>query len=291
MALEDAQQFFNDVNVKALRLHDYHDVVARPMCLSEIAERVASAREGPPASAPEGSDAPAPYPSLVAALEDVRLVWRNCKLYNKRQRAAPVRAAADAVAAAFEASLERRLGAPPPRLPMPREARRCPGAFEPVREEMDVPEAFGAYLPGEDLPCRMLDGFAVVVDDDADDDDDDEGEGGRGRAVGPRVFARSSHSRPRRRWRMPTSSSRRTRMRRTRTRRRRSALSLGSRRTDTSRSPTIRRRSSPRTTRRRTRRWRSSRRARRRRDPGSRCGSRRSRTGASTTRRRGARGW
>ena len=163
MALEDAQQFFNDpVNVKALRLHDYHDVVARPMCLSEIAERVASAREGPPASAPEGSDAPAPYPSLVAALEDVRLVWRNCKLYNKRQRAAPVRAAADAVAAAFEASLERRLGAPPPRLPMPREARRCPGAFEPEMEEMDVPEAFGAYLPGEDLPFRMLDGFAVV---------------------------------------------------------------------------------------------------------------------------------
>ena len=167
MALEDAQQFFNDpVNVKALRLHDYHDVVARPMCLSEIAERVASAREGPPASAPEGSDAPAPYPSLVAALEDVRLVWRNCKLYNKRQRAAPVRAAADAVAAAFEASLERRLGAPPPRLPMPREARRCPGAFEPEMEEMDVPEAFGAYLPGEDLPFRMLDGFAVVRVDD-----------------------------------------------------------------------------------------------------------------------------
>ena len=140
-------------------------------------------------------------PSLVAALEDVRLVWRNCKLYNKRQRAAPVRAAADrGRGPALRRRSSRRLGAPPPRLPMPREARRCPGAFEPEMEEMDVPEAFGAYLPGEDLPFRMLDGFAVVrVDDDDDDDDDDEGEGERGGrgAVGPRVFARSAPTRAR----------------------------------------------------------------------------------------------
>ena len=173
---------------------------------------------------------------------------------------------------------------------MPREARRCPGAFEPEMEEMDVPEAFGAYLPGEDLPSACyLDGFAVVVDDDDDDDDDDEA---RARASGGRpaglreirslapaealedadeLFAEDEDEEDE-----DAEKKKRSKPR---------FAAYGS-----SRSPTIRT-LEPADDRRRTRRWRSSRRARRRRDPGSRCGSRRSRTGASTTRRRGARGW
>jgi hypothetical protein len=102
------------------------------------------------------------YPSLAAALVDVRQVWRNCKRYNAHPSHAPLRTACDRLHAMLLASL-RRAGVTPPRAPELTAAGAHPDAE--VHED-DVPEAFGTYLPGEDLTYRMLDGFVVCRADD-----------------------------------------------------------------------------------------------------------------------------
>jgi hypothetical protein len=46
MELDAAREFFNDpVDAVALRLHDYHDIVTRPMSLSQVLHRLGAGIE------------------------------------------------------------------------------------------------------------------------------------------------------------------------------------------------------------------------------------------------------
>ena len=184
MSRDAAREFFNEpVDAVALGIPDYLDIVERPMCLGEIADRVrrqlddaerreragdAAARPAAPEPdpVPFGMDADpttrdAPYPSLVAALEDVRLVWRNCKSYNAHPAMAHLRTECDELADVLRDALARSGVEPPRRFELPPEAH--PDA---VIDELDIPEAYNVFLPGEDLPYRLLDGFVVCRADD-----------------------------------------------------------------------------------------------------------------------------
>ena len=79
MEADAAREFFNDpVDAIALRLHDYHDIVTRPMSLSQVRDRLVAGNgggagttgAGPTASTPLAT----PYPSFAAAMDDIRLV-------------------------------------------------------------------------------------------------------------------------------------------------------------------------------------------------------------------------
>ena len=103
MSRDAAREFFNEpVDAVALGIPDYLDIVERPMCLGEIADRVRrqlddaerceragdAARVPPrnpilfPSNGRRSDDSRRALPLLVAALEDVRLVWRNYRSYN-----------------------------------------------------------------------------------------------------------------------------------------------------------------------------------------------------------------
>lgn len=66
MAHEDAEPFNTPVPVEELGLTDYYDVVARPIDLGTIRQRLSKHR----------------HKDVPAALADVERVWANCRLYN-----------------------------------------------------------------------------------------------------------------------------------------------------------------------------------------------------------------
>lgn len=75
MQLPVAIQLFNtpvDISV----LTDYRDVVKKPMDLGTIRSRLAAGQSK--------GDATTAYSSPVEVLEDIKLVWNNCILYNSR---------------------------------------------------------------------------------------------------------------------------------------------------------------------------------------------------------------
>ena len=168
MSRDVAREHFNaPVDPVALGIADYAEVVKRPMDLGTISRRLETLGATATATATQGSSGAVAgsnpgeddlrYTSLAEALEDVRQVWRNCKQYNSHPSMATLRAASDDLDAALVAAL-RAAGVEPPR---PTEL--CATEVHPDAEvhELDVPEAFGTFLPGEDLPYRMLDDFIV----------------------------------------------------------------------------------------------------------------------------------
>lgn len=70
-----AIQLFNTpVDIDALP--DYRDVVTKPMDLGTIRSRLAAGQSK--------NDASSAYTSPAEVLEDIKLVWNNCILYNSR---------------------------------------------------------------------------------------------------------------------------------------------------------------------------------------------------------------
>ncbi|KAL3131033.1 hypothetical protein ABBQ38_000352 [Trebouxia sp. C0009 RCD-2024] len=65
---EDAEPFAEPVDASALGLHDYHQVIRRPMDLGTIKKGL---------MADEGA-----YSSSAEVLKDVQQVWTNCRTYN-----------------------------------------------------------------------------------------------------------------------------------------------------------------------------------------------------------------
>lgn len=61
------------MNAKALGLHDYHQVITRPMDLGTIKGNL---QAEPPC-----------YFSSAEVLKDVQLVWSNCRTYNDEEDA------------------------------------------------------------------------------------------------------------------------------------------------------------------------------------------------------------
>ena len=169
MELDAAREFFNDpVDAVALRLHDYHDIVTRPMSLSQVLHRLgagiekdAGAKGGAQTSSP--TKLPAPYPSFAAAMDDIRLVWRNCRAYNASPRMAHLRETCDALHEILLAALSKRgvLNIPLPS-DLPEEAKKT----QCVIAEADVPEKYNVFL-GEATPYRLLDDFVVCRENDA----------------------------------------------------------------------------------------------------------------------------
>ena len=168
MEADAAREFFNDpVDAVALRLHDYHDIVTRPMSLSQVRDRLGAGTGGGAgttgAGAPASTPLPTPYPSFAAAMDDIRLVWRNCRAYNASPQMTHLREKCDALHAALLAALRRRgVRDIPPCSDLPAEARRADCAIA----EADVPERYNVFL-GEALPYRLLDDFVVCRRDDA----------------------------------------------------------------------------------------------------------------------------
>ena len=168
MEADAAREFFNDpVDAVALRLHDYHDIVTRPMSLSQVRDRLGAGTGGEAgttgAGAPASTPLPTPYPSFAAAMDDIRLVWRNCRAYNASPQMTHLREKCDALHAALLAALRRRgVREIPPASDLPAEARRADCAIA----EADVPERYNVFL-GEALPYRLLDDFVVCRRDDA----------------------------------------------------------------------------------------------------------------------------
>ena len=168
MEADAAREFFNDpVDAVALRLHDYHDIVTRPMSLSRVRDRLGAGNGGGAdttgADTTASTSLVAPYPSFAAAMDDIRLVWRNCRAYNASPHAAQLREKCDALHDALLAALRRRgVTTVPPPSDVPEEARRADCAIS----EADVPERYNLFL-GEALPYRLLDDFVVCRSDDA----------------------------------------------------------------------------------------------------------------------------
>ena len=168
MEADAAREFFNDpVDAVALRLHDYHDIVTRPMSLSQVRDRLGAGTGGGAgttgAGAPASTPLPTPYPSFAAAMDDIRLVWRNCRAYNASPQMTHLREKCDALHAALLAALRRRgVRDIPPCSDLPAEARRADCAIA----EADIPERYNVFL-GEALPYRLLDDFVVCRRDDA----------------------------------------------------------------------------------------------------------------------------
>ena len=63
---EKAQEFLKPVDYKALNLHDYLNIIKNPMDLSTITNNLKNGK----------------YNFVSHVLEDIQLIWDNCKLYN-----------------------------------------------------------------------------------------------------------------------------------------------------------------------------------------------------------------
>lgn len=168
MATPSAQEFFNHpVDAVALGLHDYHDYVTRPMSLSQVLRRVeacgrsAAATTSTPGDV--GVEAQTPYQSFADALDDIRLVWRNCRTYNASPHMAHLRATCDELDEMMRDELDKAgvINIPPPS-DLPAEAVKV----EATITETDTPEKYNVFL-GEQLPYRILDELTVCVCDDA----------------------------------------------------------------------------------------------------------------------------
>jgi hypothetical protein len=62
----DTEPFREAVDWKGLRLHDYPEIIKRPMDLGLVKKKIDNAE----------------YKHVQEAAEDIRLVWRNCMTYN-----------------------------------------------------------------------------------------------------------------------------------------------------------------------------------------------------------------
>lgn len=73
MDTHDSMEFRQPVDFKALGLHDYLDVVKKPMDLGTV-QRKLNANE---------------YRIVEECLDDIQIIWDNCKLYNGTQSVIP----------------------------------------------------------------------------------------------------------------------------------------------------------------------------------------------------------
>ena len=191
---ETAEEHFNaPVDPVALGIPDYTEVVRKPMDLGTVEKRIRRQLEGggdtgavatsgtmmTSTTAVDGdgggddNNPVAYYASLSDALEDIRQVWRNCKRYNSHPSHSQLRASCDrlddilvtALTSSTSTSTSYPAGAGAVvekiKLPGPRVPAGVTVHPDTEMMEEDVPEVFGMFLPGEDLPYRMLDGFIV----------------------------------------------------------------------------------------------------------------------------------